>query len=286
MRQALDWSRDPRAAEAAAHIASLVPDARDAKWGIILGSGLTDALPPLEGGTQATLAGIPHLQVPGIPGQGDRLLAGSCRGATLVALEGRPHLYQGLGMDELTMPVRVLAELGVRHIISTCAAGGLNPAYEKGDLMVVRDHINMMGANPLRGLERDGMPAFLDLADAYDPETAERAAALGNMAGVRVAEGVYAAVAGPSFETSAEMRALRLIGADAVGMSLVPETLTARWLGLKMTAICCITNVWDMRQAAFASHLDVIATAGAAAPALAGILEELLSGPGGAGEGA
>jgi purine-nucleoside phosphorylase len=271
-----DWSTDARVDEAATFIRGRLPAELSAPaWGLILGSGLAEALPTLEGRVEIELADVPHLRAPGITGHGSRLLAGRVGDVTLLAVEGRTHLYEGYGMDAVTLTVRVLAHLGVGRIILTCAAGGLNPAYERGDLIVVRDHINLMGANPLLGVVQEGKPAFLDTSDAYDVEMAEQAAGAGNAMGLRIAEGVYVAVSGPSYETAAELRFMRLVGGDAVGMSLVPETLAARLMDVKVLAMACITNTWDLRHPHGTSHEEVLETARAAAPGIAELLARL-----------
>ncbi len=274
----LSWSEEALVVEVAGHIREKLPAGTPPPvWGIVLGSGLGDALPALDGEVRVAMRDIPHMQAPRVPGQAGDISMGSLAGTPCLAQRGRRHLYEGCGMDAITFSVRVLAELGVTHLVLTNAAGALNPVYEAGDMMVIRDHINLMGANPLTGVEEaDGSPAFLDLSSAYDEQLAELAMSVAKVEGMRVEEGVYVAVAGPSYETGAELRYMRVIGGDAVGMSTVPEVLAARLKGMRVLGISCITNTWDLRKPHPASHGQVIETAGKVAPALGLLLERVI----------
>ncbi len=273
-KRGLSWSKDPMVIEVAQHIKAATPAGTPSpRWGIVLGSGLGDAVPALEGAVRIDMRDIPHMRPPRVPGQTGDIAIGLMDGTPCLVQRGRRHLYEGCGMDAVTFPVRVLAELGVSHLILTNAAGALNPVYETGDLMVIRDHINLMGADPLTGVEaEDGSPAFLDLSDAYDEQLAEMAMGIAEVEAIRAAEGVYVAVAGPSYETGAELRYMRVIGGDAVGMSTVPEVLAARLLGIRVLGISCITNTWDLRKPHPASHERILEAAGKAAPALGSLL--------------
>jgi purine-nucleoside phosphorylase len=232
-----------------------------------------DAVPGLEGAVEIPFPEIPGWPEAGVPGHAGTLLAGAYRGRGVVVQRGRPHYYQGLEMEEVTFPVRVLAALGVERLLLCNAAGALNPTFERGYHMLVRDHINLMGVNPLRGMrDAAGNPAFLDVSDLYDEEAGDHLAARAASAAWPLVEGVLVAVSGPSYETAAELRFLRLVGGDAVSMSLVPEALVARFLGMSVTGVSVITNVWDLRRPHPVSHEDVLGTAGEAVPVLRDII--------------
>jgi purine-nucleoside phosphorylase len=158
-------------------------------------------------------------------------------------LAGRPHYYEGHSMSDVTWPVRVLGSYGIRHLLVTNAAGGLNPRWHTGDFMMITDHINLMGANPLRGPAQRGLSRFVDLSCAYDLELRKHLAKAARTCGLELRSGVYLAVSGPSYETPAEIRAFSKLGADAVGMSTVPEVIVALQLGIRTAALCCITNL-------------------------------------------
>ena len=178
----------------------------------------------------------------------------------MLVLKGRAHYYEGYDMDRLTFPVRVLAELGVRTLLLTNAAGAVNRLFRSGDFMVVRDHINLMGMNPLRGPGVSGLPRFVDLTRVYDPKLIELAKKAAKASKLRWHEGVYLAVSGPNYETPAEIRAFRRLGADAVGMSTVPEAIVARQCGLAVAAVSCITNVaGGDAKSGLLVHQDVLA---------------------------
>jgi purine-nucleoside phosphorylase len=170
-----------------------------------------------------------------------------------------------------------MKELGVERLILLNAAGALNPVYERGDLMLVRDHINLMGVNPLIGNAADAADRFVELASAYDEEMADVTLSIAQMERVRMAEGVLVGVAGPSYETGAELRFLRLIGGDAVSMSTVPEVIFARYLEMRILAISCITNVWDLRRPHPISHEEVLETARRQTPLLEKLVRAVIA---------
>ncbi|MEZ5398174.1 MAG: purine-nucleoside phosphorylase [Bryobacteraceae bacterium] len=212
--------------------------------GVVLGSGLG-----AFADTLGDAAAFPYHEIPGWPqstavGHAGRLVVGLHRGAPLAVMSGRAHLYEGHSIDKVVFGVRALAALGVRSIIFTNAAGGINLRYSQGALVLVSDHINLQGVNPLSGPNDDELgPRFPDMSDAYDPALraiAHRAAA---SIGIQLNEGVYAGLLGPSYETPAEIRYLRAIGADLVGMSTVPEVIAARHMGVRCLAISCVTNM-------------------------------------------
>jgi purine-nucleoside phosphorylase len=254
---------------------------------VVLGSGLGGACPDLEGVLEVSCAEVPGWPAGGVPGHEGKLRFGSRGGVGLAVQMGRLHYYEGLEMEEVTFPVRLLAALGVRSIFMSNAAGALNPAYDRGVLMLVRDHINLMGVNPLRGVRNaEGEPAFLDLSNLYDMETGDRLMERAQLSRWPLAEGVLVAVSGPSYETGAELRFMRLVGGDAVSMSLVPETLVAHFLGMSVTAVSVITNIWDLRRPHAISHHDVLKTAGEASTVLKEVVTawvDLLAGGGRAG---
>lgn len=240
---------------------------------VVLGSGLGEAAPP---GPE-----IPYARIPGFPRSGVPGHAGALRtSGGVIYLRGRAHLYEGRPVEEVVRPVRILARLGVRTLVLTNAAGGVNRAFRPGDLMLIEDHLNLTGVNPLQG-----GPRFLDMSAAYDPGLRLLAGRAARRAGLRLRKGVYAAMAGPSYETPAEVRMLRRLGADAVGMSTVPETLAARAEGMRVLGLSCITNPAAGLARGPLSHgevLEVMAAArGRVAALLAGFLE-LLQGKAGA----
>jgi purine-nucleoside phosphorylase len=257
-------------AAAATVRARLAPCATTA---LVLGSGLGDLAEALPAAAALDYAEIPHHPVATVEGHRGRLLHGEWQGRPLLVLQGRFHLYEGYTAREIAFPIRVLAALGVRNLLLTNAAGSLNPAWRPGELMLLRDHLNLTGQNPLAGPnpERWG-PRFPALAEPYSRALGELARATAAAAGLRLHEGVYACVAGPSLETAAETRALRLLGADAVGMSTVPETITAVHAGLRVLALSVLTNSNDPAAYAAATHAEILAAAAAAAPRLSALL--------------
>jgi purine-nucleoside phosphorylase len=185
---------------------------------------------------------IPHFPAPTVTGHTGALVVGRSAGVPVAALKGRVHAYEGYPLADVVLPVRVLGRLGVRTLVLTNAAGAINPGFEPGDLMVVDDHINLLG-NPLTGPNEERLgPRFPDLSEAYDRTLRERALAICATLGVRAHSGVYLAVPGPSYETPAEIRMARTLGADAVGMSTVPEVIAARHMSMRVLVLSCLTN--------------------------------------------
>jgi purine-nucleoside phosphorylase len=227
--------------------------------GLVLGSGLGGFAQSLE-----KPAVIPYREIPDFPtstaiGHKGELVLGTSGSVPLAVMAGRVHLYEGYRPDQVVFPVRVLARLGVKVLILTNAAGSVNVNYKPGELMVISDHINLMGVNPLIGPNEEQLgPRFFDMSDAYDPALREIAEKACWKAGVTVRHGVYVAVAGPSYETPAEIRAFRTLGADAVGMSTVPEVIAARHMGLRVLAISCITNLAAGVSKKKLDHLEVL----------------------------
>jgi purine-nucleoside phosphorylase len=211
--------------------------------GIVLGSGLGDFTSVLGESVTVPYGDIPHWPASAVVGHAGKLVAGKLRGKQVAALSGRAHFYEGHSMQVATFATRVLGLLGVKTLILTNAAGGINLSFKPGTLMVIDDHINLMGTNPLVGENEDRFgPRFPDMTEAYSRRLRDTADAAARAVGVAVAHGVYVALHGPSYETPAEIRYLRTIGADAVGMSTVPETIVARHMGMEVLGISCITN--------------------------------------------
>lgn len=228
---------------------------------IILGSGFQGTLAGLRVERKVEVARVPGFPRPGVGGHAGEIVFGWLGATPVLALSGRAHFYEGHSLERVTFAVRALAAFGIRDLLLTNAAGGLNRAFLPGDFMVVTDHINFMGVNPLRGPIVAGQNLFVDLTETYDAGMRQLLLSAGKRAGLKLRRGVYLAVSGPSYETPAEIRAFARLGADAVGMSTVPEAVVARQCGLRVAALSCITNLAAGRGPAQLSHADVIATA-------------------------
>ncbi|GAB4564430.1 MAG: purine-nucleoside phosphorylase [Haliangiales bacterium] len=217
--------------------------ARVPRIGLILGSGLGRFADTLEDAIAIEYRDIPHFEASTVPGHAGRLVCGTCAGALCVAMQGRLHLYEGHSAATATFPIRSLIHLGARSFVITNAAGGMHPAWEPGTLMLIRDHINFMPDHPLRGPNDERLgPRFPDMTQAYDPALRALAKQAARALGVELQEGVYLASTGPTYETPAEVRMMRTLGADACGMSTVPEVIVARHMGARVLGISCITN--------------------------------------------
>lgn len=250
---------NPRVQRAVAKILSA--SALRPTLGFVLGSGFHHVLRELE-----LVARLPYSRLPGFPkpsvaGHAGELLLGKLGGTPLVILSGRAHYYEGHAMAQVTCAVRTLAACGVRDLLLTNAAGGINRKFRTGDFMLVTDHINLMGDNPLRGPALPGVPRFVDLTQAYDVKLSALVTRAARTAKLKLQRGVYLAVSGPSYETPAEIRAFARLGASAVGMSTVPETIVARQFGLRVAALSCITNLAAGISPAPLSHEEVLETA-------------------------
>ena len=216
----------------------------DVRTGVVLGSGLGAFAEDLE-----ESVAIPYEEIPGfarstVEGHAGRLVMGRTGGATVAVLQGRFHFYEGYSRDEVTFPMRVMGLLGIKSVVLTNAAGGINVDFDQGSLMIISDHLNLMCTNPLLGPndQRFG-PRFPDMSEVYSREFQEIAVEEARAMGLELRRGVYAALSGPSYETPAEVRMLRTLGADAVGMSTVPEAIVARQMGINVLGISCITNM-------------------------------------------
>lgn len=211
---------------------------------VVLGSGLGAFADELENSTRIPYARIPNFPRSTAVGHAGQLVIGKTSGIAVTAMQGRVHLYEGYSPQQVVFPMRVLSRLGIRAAILTNAAGGINLSYKQGALVIIRDHINLLGANPLTGANDDRLgPRFPDMTEAYFKNFRAIAAEESRRLGTEVHEGVYAAVPGPSYETPAEIRYLRTIGADLVGMSTVPEVIAARHMGVRVLGISCVTNM-------------------------------------------
>jgi len=240
---------------------------------IVLGSGFHHALAEMEIEARVEYAKIPGFPPVGVAGHAGELLVGTLGGTPVLVLSGRAHFYEGHAMEAATFAVRALAEAGVRDLLLTNAAGGIHRQLQPGDFMVITDHINLMGVNPLRGPAVPGRPRFVDLTRAYDADLTGLLRRAGRAVGTKLRAGVYLAVSGPSYETPAEIRAFARLGADAVGMSTVPEALVARQCGLRVAGISCITNLAAGRTNNVLSHAEVLETAEAAKTSGANLLK-------------
>ena len=214
------------------------------KVAVVLGSGLGSFADDMTGATRIPYAKIPHFARSTAVGHAGQLVIGNVAGNPVVAMQGRFHLYEGYPADTVVFPMRTFARMGVRAAVLTNAAGGINLDYGQGRLVAIKDHINLQGHNPLTGAEdtRFG-PRFIDMTEAYSRDYRRIAQTAARKVGIDVPEGIYVGLLGPSYETPAEIRYLRAIGADLVGMSTVPEVITARQMGIKILAISCVTNM-------------------------------------------
>jgi purine-nucleoside phosphorylase len=246
--------------EAAAAVRGRVPLAPEV--GVVLGSGLGAWAEGLESSTRIAYADVPHMPRSSVIGHAGNLCLGRAGGVPVACLQGRVHLYEGHEPERVVFGVRLLARLGCRAVLLTNAAGGLDPAASPGDLMLVTDHLNLMSRNPLAGPNEGTLgPRFPDMTEAYDRELSELARDASRETGVALREGIYAGLLGPTYETPAEIRMLRTLGATAVGMSTVPEVIALRHMGVRVAAVSCITNMAAGLSPTKLDHSEVEATA-------------------------
>jgi purine-nucleoside phosphorylase len=244
--------------------------------GIVLGSGLGAFAEQLEEKAAIPFAEIPHFPQSTVPGHSGKLVIGKVAGVPVAVMQGRVHAYEGYTSEDVVFPIRVLAAMGVSQLVLTNAAGGINPAFERGQLVLIADHINLSGRNPITGPADDRLgPRFFDMTEAYSGRLRRLAHEAGHAEGYRLDEGVYLSVLGPSFETPAEIRAFRTLGADLIGMSTVQETIAARQMGIEVLGISCVTNLAAGLQAEPLSHEEVMETGRAVEKQLAGLLTRL-----------
>ena len=245
--------------------------------GIILGTGLGKLVSDIKIKTAINYTDIPHFLKPTVESHAGRLIFGELSGKRICAMHGRFHYYEGYDMADITFPVRVLKELGIKTLIVSNACGGVNPQFRAGDIMVITDHINMMGNNPLRGVTDKKLgPRFPDMYNCYNKELIELAEKAAIKAGILLRRGVYVGVLGPNLETAAEYRFFRFIGGDAVGMSTVPEVIVAQQIGIKVLGFSVVTDMGlpdAMRSVDFS---EVLKVANGAEPHLTRLIREVV----------
>ncbi|MFA4974513.1 MAG: purine-nucleoside phosphorylase [bacterium] len=244
---------------------------------VVLSAGLSGFVDHMQSKKEIASSDIPHFPGARAEGHEGRLVFGTMRGMPLVAMVGRFHFYEGHSPQEVVFPHFVFAKLGARLLITTNAVGGVNRKFAAGDLMLVRDHINMMGINPLVGVAvQRGRDQFTSMIDAYDPKLRIVAKKAARKLKIPLKEGVYLATSGPSYETRAEVAAFRKFGADAVGMSTVPEVIAARFLGLRVLSLSCIANPAADLHRGRMTHAEVLSSMRKLAPRAAALLEEIV----------
>ena len=244
---------------------------------IILGTGLGELAKEIDKEQVIPYTEIPHFPVSTVEGHAGCLIFGKLGGKDILAMEGRFHYYEGYDMKQVTFPIRVMRELGIKTLFVSNAAGGTNPAFEIGDLMIITDQINFMPENPLRGANIPQGPRFPDMGHAYDPQLIQLADAIADEKGIKVQHGVYLATQGPTYETPSEYRMFARWGADAVGMSTVPEVIVARHCGIRCFGISIITDLGGMEEVVEITHEDVQKAAAEAQPRMAAIMGEMIA---------
>lgn len=228
---------------------------------LILGSGLGELADKVQDPVVIPFSEIPYFPKATVEGHAGRLVLGKLSGVRVAVFQGRVHYYEGYAMHEVTFPIRLAWTLGARTLIVTNAAGGLNPDFKAGNLMLISDHLNLTGSNPLVGPNDDKWgPRFPGMANTYSPGLRKIASEAAKQETIMLQEGVYAALSGPSYETLAEIKLLRMVGADAVGMSTVPEVIAARHMNMEVLGISCITNLLSIEKAQEVTHNEVIET--------------------------
>ena len=249
-------------------------------FGIVLGSGMGALADEVAEADVIAADQVPHWPRSTVQGHAGRLVIGVVEGQTVLVQQGRVHFYEGLSMAHITLPVRVMAALGIERYFVTNAAGGINPAFKAGDLMLISDHINLLGMagfNPLRGPNDETLgPRFPDMMNAYDRDLRAAARRAAAEAGVELKEGVYMGLSGPSFETPADLRFLRAVGADAVGMSTVAEVTVARHAGLKVLGISGISNVASLDGSTPTTHEEVLESGKVLGPKMVAVMRGVL----------
>ena len=227
--------------------------------GLILGSAFGDVAEQVKVDASIPFGETPGFNLPSVDGHAGKIIVGCLAGTPVLVLAGRPHYYEGHSMGEVGFPVRVMAAFGIRDLLLTNAAGGIREDLRPGDFMRINDHINLMGINPLRGPARSGIERFVDMTRCYDSDLGGALERAAEEEGIPLQNGVYLAVSGPSYETPAEIGAFARLGADAVGMSTVPEAIVARQCGMRVAGLSCITNAAAGRGGEELSHREVLA---------------------------
>jgi purine-nucleoside phosphorylase len=265
--------------ERATHAARFIRSRLSAepRTALVLGSGLGAFADELEDAEQFPYEELPGFARPTVEGHAGRLVVGSVEGHLVAVMQGRFHYYEGYTLDEVTFPIRTLGVLGVKSLVLTNAAGGLNNSYTQGALVVISDHLNLMGVNPLIGRNDERFGArFPDMTEVYDHEFQDIAVKEAQSMNLELRRGIYAALSGPSYETPAEIRMLRLLGADAVGMSTVPEAIVARQMGMRVLGLSCITNMAAGVTDQPINHEEVIETGERVRSTFAGLLRRVI----------
>lgn len=249
----------------------------EAKAGIILGTGLGNLVTQITDIKEISYQTIPNFPVSTVEGHNGKLIFGKLDGTDILAMQGRFHFYEGYSMQEVTFPVRVMKELGINNLIVSNASGGTNPAFEIGDLMIITDHINHFPEHPLRGRNYTELgPRFPDMSQAYSRTLIEKAKEIAAKNAIKVVEGVYLGTSGPTFETPAEYKMFRMLGADAVGMSTVPEVIVANHAGMQVFGISIITDLGVEGKIVEVTHEEVQKIGNTVQPLMAKIIKELV----------
>ena len=244
---------------------------------IILGTGLGSLVNEITDKYEIEYETIPNFPVSTVEGHSGKLIFGKLGNKDIMAMQGRFHFYEGYAMTEVTFPVRVMRELGIQTLFVSNAAGGMNPAFEIGDLMIITDHINFFPEHPLRGKNIPYGPRFPDMSEAYNKELIRKADAIATEKGIKVQHGIYIGTQGPTYETPAEYKMFRILGADAVGMSTVPEVIVANHCGIKVFGISVITDLGVEGKIVEVTHEDVQKAADQAQPLMTTIMRELIN---------
>lgn len=246
------------------------------KIALVLGSGLGDLAEEIQSPIKIKYESIPGFPSSTVPGHEGQLVYGRLSGQKVLAMQGRFHYYEGYDLATVTYPIRVFKELGVDTILLTNAAGGINGSFKPGDLMVISDHLNFTGENPLIGQNNNQGPRFVDMSQTYSIKTQSKLMKVADQIGLHLQKGVYAWLTGPTYETPAEIRALRLLGADAVGMSTVPEAIVAKHCGMEVIGISCITNYAAGMQESL-DHQEVMAISQVVKPQFKALIRAFLA---------
>lgn len=244
---------------------------------IILGTGLGSLVHEITDKYEISYAEIPNFPVSTVEGHSGKLIFGKLGGKEILAMQGRFHYYEGYSMKEVTFPVRVMRELGIKTLFVSNASGGTNPDFEIGDLMIITDHINFFPEHPLRGKNIEYGPRFPDMSEAYSKELIAQALEIAKEKGIKVQQGVYLGTQGPTFETPSEYKMFRVLGADAVGMSTVPEVIVANHCGIRVFGVSVITDLGVEGKIVEVSHEEVQRAADEAQPRMTTIMRELIN---------
>ena len=247
------------------------------KTAIILGTGLGSLVHEITDAYEISYKDIPNFPISTVEGHSGKLIFGKLGNKDIMAMQGRFHFYEGYSMQEVTFPVRVMRELGIKTLFVSNAAGGMNPDFSIGDLMIITDHINFFPEHPLRGKNIEYGPRFPDMSEAYSKELINKALQIAEEKGINVQQGIYIGTQGPTFETPAEYKMFHILGADAVGMSTVPEVIVANHCGIKVFGISVITDLGVEGKIVEVSHEEVQKAADAAQPKMTTIMRELIN---------